>query len=231
MTAQASNSRGKAALILDFGGVVTRTLFETHDLTEKALGLSPGTLTWLGPFDTSTDSLWISMQNREITERDYWMTRTSEVGNLVGESWSSMVEFVQRARGAEPELVLRPEARAAILAAKAAGKKLAILSNELDLFYGVEFRQCFPLIDLFDVIVDATYTKILKPDPRAYELCLESLGLAAADCVFVDDQLKNVEGSIACGIATVHFDVTAPGKSYAVALALLGLNEMDDNDA
>ena len=28
------------ALILDFGGVVTRTLFETHDMTERALGLT-----------------------------------------------------------------------------------------------------------------------------------------------------------------------------------------------
>lgn len=29
------------ALVLDFGGVVTRTMFETHDLTEQALGLAP----------------------------------------------------------------------------------------------------------------------------------------------------------------------------------------------
>ena len=36
------------ALILDFGGVVTRTLFETHDITERALGLPAGTLTWRG---------------------------------------------------------------------------------------------------------------------------------------------------------------------------------------
>ncbi|RWF53196.1 MAG: HAD family phosphatase, partial [Mesorhizobium sp.] len=28
------------ALVLDFGGVVTRTLFETHALTERALGLA-----------------------------------------------------------------------------------------------------------------------------------------------------------------------------------------------
>ena len=44
------------ALVLDFGGVVTRTLFETHDLTEKALGLPGGTLTWKGPFDPASDS-------------------------------------------------------------------------------------------------------------------------------------------------------------------------------
>jgi putative hydrolase of the HAD superfamily len=211
------------ALILDFGGVVTRTLFETHDITERALGLAPGTLTWRGPFDPAGDPLWRSMQDRDITERDYWMARTREVGRLVGEDWSDMKTFVQRARGAEPELVLRPEARDAILKVKNAGLKLAILSNELDLFYGLEFRKRFPLIELFDVIVDATYTKILKPDSRAYEQVLAELGLDGRDCVFVDDQKKNIEGAAAVDLPHVHFDVTRPAESYARALEMLGL--------
>ena len=63
------------ALILDFGGVVTRTLFETHDITERALGLPVGTLTWRGPFDPSTDPLWVSMQAREITEQSIVLER------------------------------------------------------------------------------------------------------------------------------------------------------------
>ena len=211
------------ALILDFGGVVTRTLFETHDITERALGLAAGTLTWRGPFDPATDPLWVSMQAREITERDYWMTRTREVGAMLGEEWDDMKTFVQRARGADAELVLRPEARDAILRAKEAGLKLAILSNELDLFYGVEFRKRFPLIELFDVIVDATYTKILKPDPRAYEQVLAEVGIDRADCVFVDDQKKNIEGAEAVGLPYVHFDVTRPADSYAQALKMLGI--------
>jgi putative hydrolase of the HAD superfamily len=214
---------GNRALILDFGGVVTRTLFETHDITERALGLAPGTLTWRGPFDTTTDPLWVSMQNREITERDYWMIRTAEVGKLVGEDWTDMKTFVQRARGAEAELVLRPEARNAILRAKEEGLRLAILSNELDLFYGVAFRKRFPLIELFDVIVDATYTQILKPDPRAYELVLTQLDLPRESCVFVDDQLKNIEGANAVNLPNVHFDVTRPAEGYARALSMLGL--------
>lgn len=218
-----SVATAEKALILDFGGVVTRTLFETHDITERALGLKPGTLTWRGPFDTTTDPLWVSMQNREITERDYWMIRTREVGALLGEDWTDMKTFVQRARGAEAELVLRPEARDAILRAKAAGLKLAILSNELDLFYGVEFRKRFPLIDRFDVIVDATYTRILKPDPRAYEQVIAELGLDRANCVFVDDQKKNIEGAVAVDLPHVHFDVTRPAESYAQALEKLGL--------
>jgi putative hydrolase of the HAD superfamily len=211
------------ALILDFGGVVTRTMFETHDITERALSLPPGTLTWRGPFDPATDPLWRSMQAREITERDYWMTRTREVGRLLGENWADMKTFVQRARGADAELVMRPEARDAILKVKKAGFKLAILSNELDLFYGVEFRKRFPLIELFDVIADATYTGILKPDPRAYEQVLAELGLDRQNCVFVDDQRKNIEGAEAVSLPHVHFDVTRPAESYAQALQMLGI--------
>ncbi|MDT3381660.1 HAD-IA family hydrolase [Labrys neptuniae] len=214
---------GKRALILDFGGVVTRTLFETHDVTERTLGLKPDTLTWRGPFAPETDPLWVSMQRQEISERDYWLTRAREVGQMVGEDWTDMQTFVRRARGAEPELVLRPEARDAILQVKAAGLKLAILSNELDLFYGVEFRRRFPLIDRFDVIVDATHTGILKPDPRAYEQVLAELGIAREACVFVDDQLKNIEGARAVRLPHVHFDVTRPSQGYAQALAMLGL--------
>ena len=204
------------ALILDFGGVVTRTLFETHDITERALGRQPGTLTWRGPFDPAGDPLWTRMQAREISERDYWMERTRETGRLVGEDWTDMKTFVQRARGAEAELVLRPEARDTILAARAAGLKLAILSNELDLFYGADFRDRLALLGLFDVVTDATYTHILKPDPRAYAAVTDGLQLSAADCVFVDDQPRNVAGAVAAG---TRADV---GKDTSLAVAIAG---------
>ena len=43
-------------LVLDFGGVISKTLFETHALSEAALGLSAGSLTWRGPFEPETGS-------------------------------------------------------------------------------------------------------------------------------------------------------------------------------
>ncbi len=211
------------ALVLDFGGVISRTLFETHDLSEAALGLPPGTLTWRGPFAPETDALWQDMQADRISEREYWMARTRSVGALVGEDWQDMQTFVQRARGADVAAVIRPQAIEAVQQAKAAGCKLAVLSNELDLFYGASFRHRLPLLQLFDVIIDATYTGILKPDRRAYEMCTEALGVAPADCVFVDDQSRNVLGAIDLGWQTVQFDVTQPAGSYQRALALLGL--------
>ncbi|MDX8490177.1 HAD-IA family hydrolase [Mesorhizobium sp. VK22B] len=211
------------ALVLDFGGVVTRTLFETHALTERALGLKPGTLNWRGPFDPTSDPPWRSMQADEISERDYWKTRTRAVGRLVGEDWQDMSTFVQRARGAEPQAVIRPEAERAIRAAHEAGVRLAILSNELDLFYGKSFRERLPLLSLFETIIDATYTKVLKPDPRAYAMVGEALQLPLKACVFVDDQKRNVDGAVAAGMLTVHFDVAQPARSYAEALGPFGL--------
>lgn len=211
------------ALVLDFGGVISRTLFETHDLSEAALGLAPGTLTWRGPFAPETDPLWQAMQADQITERDYWLARTRTVGKMVGETWNDMQTFVQRARGADVEAVIRPEAIAAVHQAKAAGCKLAVLSNELDLFYGARFRERLPLLQCFDVIIDATYTGILKPDRRAYEMCSQALGLWGDDCVFVDDQFRNVQGAIQLGWQVVQFDVTQPAASFQRALRLLGL--------
>ncbi len=211
------------ALVLDFGGVISRTLFETHALSEQALGLAPGTLTWRGPFDVAGDALWRAMQAGEISERDYWATRSREVGRLLGEDWPQMQTLVQRARGAEPAAVIRPEALAAVRAVKAAGLGLAILSNELDLFYGADFRARLPLLDQFDPIVDATYTGVLKPDPRAYAQVAAGLGLPLADCLFVDDQPRNVAGALAAGMPALAFDVTRPGASYRAALQHLGL--------
>ena len=91
------------ALVLDFGGVVTKSLFETHRQTEASLGLKPGTLTWRGPFDPEGDPLWRSTQQGRISERDYWLRRSREVGALVGEDWQTMESFVGRVRGADAD--------------------------------------------------------------------------------------------------------------------------------
>jgi putative hydrolase of the HAD superfamily len=163
------------------------------------------------------------MQADQITEREYWMERTQSVGKLLGEDWKDMQTFVQRARGADVDAVIRPEAIAAVHRAKAAGCKLAVLSNELDLFYGASFRDRLPLLQLFDVIIDATHTGVLKPDPRAYEMCSHALKVLPKDCVFVDDQSRNVVGAIQAGWQTVHFDVTQPANSYQMALKVLGI--------
>jgi putative hydrolase of the HAD superfamily len=134
-----------------------------------------------------------------------------------------MSDFVKAARGSTPEKVIRPEFHKTITRATNSGVRLAILSNELDLFYGSDFRTKLPFLNRFEVIHDATYTKVLKPDPQAYLSCLAELNLGAEQCVFVDDQIRNIEGAIKVGMQTVHFDVQNPGHSYGKAERLLNL--------
>jgi putative hydrolase of the HAD superfamily len=180
-------------------------------------------LTWRGPFDAANDPLWRRMQADEITEREYWRIRTRQVSDTIGADWTDMSDFVKAARGAAPEEIIRPQFILAIRKAKAMGVRLAILSNELDLFYGAEFRTKLPFLQDFAVIHDATYTNIMKPDPQAYLACLSDLGLSAAQCVFVDDQARNIIGAKKVGLQTIHFDVQNPEECYGAALRLLSM--------
>ena len=96
------------------------------------------------------------------------------------------------------------------------------VGRECEIFE-MAYRQRLPLLDRFDLIVDASHTGILKPDPRAYAAVTDGLRVAAADCVFVDDQLRNVDGARRAGMQVVHFDVRRPVDGYRQALALLGI--------
>lgn len=215
-------SARQKGLLLDFGGVISVTLFERHRLSEKLLGLPEGTLTWRGPFDPQGDGLWRDMLADRISEREYWAVRARETGARVGEDWD-MLAMIRRTMGDDPNLHVRPEARDFVYLAKAAGRRVGILSNELELFYGADAMAKLDILKLMDSLVDATHTQILKPDPRAYELGCAALGLAPENVVFVDDQERNVEGAKQAGLTAIHFDVANPSASFAEAAEALEL--------
>ncbi len=211
------------ALIFDFGGVISRTLFETHSASERELGLPSGTLDWLGPFAPESDLLWKKMQLGKISEREYWRLRTEQVAQLIGKNWTNMSDLVKAVRSKYPLEIIRPQFLNFFKSLESTNLRLAILSNELDLFYGPDFRKHLPFFKKFDVIYDATYTKILKPDPNSYLACIKSLGLVPQDCLFIDDQIVNIKGAELVGLNTVQFDVTKPSKSYERIKSYIGM--------
>lgn len=209
-------------LLLDFGGVISVTMFERHAQSEQALGLPAGSLTWRGPFDPEHDALWRDMAADRIAERDYWARRASEVGRLFGEDWDTLTLF-RRTHGPDPNLNVRPAAWSTVRKAKAAGLRVGILSNELELFYGRETVERLDILELMDCVIDATHTRILKPDPRAYAMGCKAMGLPPSQIVFVDDQQRNIDGARKAGLAAMRFDVTRPAESCSEAERLLGL--------
>jgi putative hydrolase of the HAD superfamily len=208
------------ALLLDFGSVIQKSFFETRGALERLLELPSGSLKWAGPFDPEGDALWQQVLSGEISERDYWGQRAQEVGRMVGQNWA-IREFCLKHNELSTKVTLRPEVLALISDAKKAGLKFGILTNELELFHGENWLETMPFAAQIDAVVDATNTKILKPDPRAYALALESLALSADEVVFIDDQQRNVAGGEAVGITSLHLDITRHQACIDQARALL----------
>ncbi len=68
-----------------------------------------------------------------------------------------------------------------------------------------ETRARFPVLERFRDIVVSGDEKMVKPDPAIYRLLLERNGIAAAQCLFIDDSARNVTGAEAVGMMGHHF--------------------------
>ena len=94
------------------------------------------------------------------------------------------------------------------LARRAEGYATAIISNS---FVGAREREeeTYRFSELTDLIVYSHEVGMLKPDPGIYELCLERLGMAPHEAVFVDDFEPNCAAARALGMSAVFFQDTA----------------------
>ena len=207
-------------LIIDFGGVITYSIFERCRDIEQLYRLPDGSLNWTGPFDPLGDECWQQYLSGQISERDYWYTRCGELGQILREE-ITIRRLVTDLRSFKPSI--RPEAETLIRQARAQGRRVGLLTNELELFHGPEVYDAFEILGSFDAIVDATHTGILKPEPRAYQLAVESLDASFESVVFVDDQQKNIDGAIDCGIEAIRLDITEPEIGFDQIYQALGV--------
>ena len=99
---------------------------------------------------------------------------------------------------------------------KTAGIRLAI--------YTGSGGESFPplrdagLLDLFEVIVTGPEVERRKPDPQGIEQCLDALGLAATDAVYVGDSRVDVSASLAAGVTSIAV-LTGAGDAASLSAA------------
>lgn len=87
-----------------------------------------------------------------------------------------------------------------------------------------KFRETlkrFPFLSLFRDIVVSGDERLLKPDPAIYRLLLTRNGLAAGDCLFIDDSATNVAGAEAVGMKGLHFTTPEALRDELVSRGLL----------
>jgi 2-haloacid dehalogenase len=102
---------------------------------------------------------------------------------------------------------------------KANGYRVLALSN----WSGETFplaRRLYPILSEFEGIVISGPEGMIKPDPAIYRLLCERYGVVPEQAVFIDDNLRNVEGAQAIGMHAIQFHTPLQVRE---ALACLGL--------
>jgi putative hydrolase of the HAD superfamily len=209
-------------LLLDIGGVVHNTgVRMVERLARREPAMQP-VIEEIGGIASDRDELWQRMLRRQVTERDYWARRAAELGAAVGETWDTralMDRFYQL-----PEHEWLCAATIELMTdAKASGLRVGALTNDMTAFHGPEWVARQEHLKLFDVIVDASLTGVMKPDPRAFRGGADALGVPAEQIVFLDDMPWNTEGARQAGMTAIRVPWDDPIPAIATARELLRL--------
>src|SRR5436190_9052909 len=192
------------AILSDFGGVLTTPL--------------------LGSFAAFQDETGIPMESMgramaRLAERDGEHPLFElERGRITEEAFlASLRQELAAELGHEPELhrfreiyfdALDPNEPMIKLmrSLRDRGYRMALLTNNVREWEPL-WRSMLPVDEIFEVVVDSAFVGLRKPEPEIYELTLERIGggIAAGDCLFVDDTEANCEMARELGMTAVHY--------------------------
>lgn len=65
-------------------------------------------------------------------------------------------------------------------------------------------QQRFPFLDYFADTVVSGDLKLVKPDPKIYQILLDRQPIVPEQAIFIDDVLENVKGAQVLGIHGIH---------------------------
>ena len=181
------------AVIFDFRRVISAqkplSLFQGY---EEELDLEPGTI---NPVMFGSRAWQETLVGRK-TAKEYWR----EIGPTLGLHTPEAIDEFRRRYHADEAI---NEGVLDLVRRLHGSYKLAILSNSPPNL--ARWLADWGILDLFDVIFCSGDEGVTKPDPAAFELTLERLGVAPEEAVFIDDTLGHVEAARALGLTGIRF--------------------------
>jgi putative hydrolase of the HAD superfamily len=197
----------RSALLIDWGGVLTTNLFVSFNAHCIKAGIEPEQLRGRFRNDPVARELLIALEKGKLAESDFEV----QFAALLGVPPDGLVDGLFAG-------VLPDEAMVdAVRRAHSAGIRTALVSNS----WGVGRYPTALFPELFDGVVISGEEGIRKPSRRMYELGAERAGVAAGDCVYVDDLEFNLTPAEGLGMATVHH--TSAEKTIPQLEELLGV--------
>ena len=209
-------------LLLDIGGVVHNTAMHLVGRLAEAEPAMKPVLERIGGIASDRDELWQQVLRHQIGEREYWTQRAAELGAAVGETWDFRA-LMDRFYALPEEEWLCAGTIELMTDVKAAELRVGALTNDMTAFHGPEWVARQEHLKLFDVIVDASLTGVMKPDPRAFRGGTDALGVPAEQIVFLDDMPWNIDGARQAGMTAVRVPWDDPVPAIDTARELLRL--------
>jgi putative hydrolase of the HAD superfamily len=179
-------------LLVDYGGVLTTNVFDSFRTFCEEEGLDPDAIKRRFREDPRALECVRGLERGEIGAEDF----SERFGELLELDPARRAGLIERMFG---HILPDEEMVEAVRRARAQGIRTGLISNSMG--EGRYDRSNFP--ELFDGVVISGDEGMHKPEPEIYELGAERVGLAPADCVFVDDLRENCDGAEAVGMTAV----------------------------
>jgi 2-haloacid dehalogenase len=112
---------------------------------------------------------------------------------------------------------------------KRRGYPVYALSNWNDVKFPIAMQE-FPFLRLFDGRIVSGEVKLAKPDPRIYQLLLDTYKLNPRESLFIDDRLDNVESARALGIEAVQFITPRQLEQDLIQYGVIPSGDDDDSE-
>ena len=209
-----------AAVIFDFGGVITASPFEAFNRLENERGLPQDFIRSVNAANPH-DNAWAKFERAEIDARTFDVLFEAEADALGHQLEGRAVLGVLSGS-------IRPAMVRALDQLASAGYRLACITNNVPSGHGAGMARSGDTKDAyeqvfarFEAVIESSKAGVRKPDPRIYQMMCEQLGLTPAQCVYLDDLGINCKPAAALGMAAIK--VTSGEQALADLSALLGL--------
>ena len=208
------------AVVFDFGGVITASPFEAFNRLEEERGLPADFIRRVNSLNPHSNA-WAQFERAEIDARRFDVLFEAEA-----EALGHRLEG--RAVLAVLSGAIRPEMVRALDQLGRAGYHLACITNNVPSGHGAGMARSGDAQDAyeqvfarFEHVIESSKAGIRKPDPRIYLMMCEHLGLAPADCVYLDDLGINCKPAAALGMHAIK--VTSGSQALAELSVLVGI--------
>ncbi len=196
------------ALFVDFGGVLTTSVWDSFDAFCREHGLEQGAVKALFRDDPAALADLRELETGRIAEAEFERRFAERLGL---EEAIDLIDSMFRGMLPEPIMV------EAVRAARRAGVRTGLISNS----WSTDHYDRELLAELFDDTVISGEVGVYKPEPEIYLLACERLSVKPSACVFVDDLRENCDAAEAVGMmAILHRD---PERTVAEIERLLGM--------